>query len=179
MEKFLVSQRDSAIRGANCKCLRLVAPPSRPVTKRSSPALPPPRQPRMPSGFSRAEDEAKVDRAACLRRGRAVSLRHHLWKCQHGERDGIEERMHGHGDENRTAPFVGKRETTSQDKQRREGGKMCMRGGEQHRVPYDSDKTTEIAFEHAVKKKAEKKFLDYRRDCHGENNDHDALHDGG
>ena len=41
IEKFLVSQRDSAIRGMNFKCFCFNAPPSRPVTKRSSPGFPP------------------------------------------------------------------------------------------------------------------------------------------
>ncbi len=36
IEKVFVSQRDSAILGTNCKCLCLMAQPSRPVTKRWS-----------------------------------------------------------------------------------------------------------------------------------------------
>ena len=54
-----------------------------------------------------------------------------------------------------------------------------MRSGEQQRVCYGSDKAAKIASEYAVKEKAEKKFLHHRRDCHRENNDHDALPDGG
>src|SRR5207248_6845317 len=34
-------------------------------------------------------------------------------------------------------------------------------------------------FQHAVKEKAKKKFLDNRRDCDRENNDHDPLFDAG
>ena len=41
IEKFFVSQRDSAMRATNFKCFRFSAPPRRPVTKRSSPDLPP------------------------------------------------------------------------------------------------------------------------------------------
>src|SRR5437762_2559163 len=46
--KFFVNQRDSLILGKNRRCLPRIDPPRRPVTKRSSPALPPARETHRP-----------------------------------------------------------------------------------------------------------------------------------
>ncbi len=44
IRKFAVNHRDSAIRGTKLRCRPRKDPPRRPVTNRSSPALPPPRE---------------------------------------------------------------------------------------------------------------------------------------
>ena len=50
-----------------------------------------------------------------------------------------------------------------------------MRRGEQQRAECDTEQAAEIALEYTVYKKSKKKFLEYRRDCHGENDDHYSL----
>ena len=50
-----------------------------------------------------------------------------------------------------------------------------MRRGEQQRAECDAQQTAEIALEYTVNKQSKKKFLDYRRDCHGEDDDHYSL----
>ena len=50
-----------------------------------------------------------------------------------------------------------------------------MRRSEQQRAECNAQQATEIALEYTVNKKSKKKFLDYRRDRHGENDDHHSL----
>src|SRR6267143_3386152 len=50
-----------------------------------------------------------------------------------------------------------------------------MRRGEQQRAECDAKQPAEIALEYTVNEKSKKKFLDHRRDCHGENDDHHSL----
>ena len=50
-----------------------------------------------------------------------------------------------------------------------------MRCGEQQRAEYDAQKAPEIAPEDTVNKKSKKKFLNYRGNCDGKNNDHHSL----
>jgi hypothetical protein len=52
---------------------------------------------------------------------------------------------------------------------------MSVRCGEQQRAECDAQQATEITLEYTVNKKSKKKFLNYGRDCHGENDDHDSL----
>src|SRR6266542_846225 len=52
---------------------------------------------------------------------------------------------------------------------------MCVRGGEQQRAECDAQQAAEIAFEDTENKKSKKKFLNYRRNCHSENDDHYSL----
>src|SRR4029453_15305984 len=52
---------------------------------------------------------------------------------------------------------------------------MGMRRGEQQRAECDAQKAAKIALQDTVNKKSEKKFLNYRRDCDSENNDHHSL----
>src|SRR5947207_1323046 len=83
--------------------------------------------------------------------------------------------MHRHCDQNGTAPLVCNRKTTSQNKQWRKRRQVGVRRSEQQCAEYDAQQATEIALEYAVYKKSKKKFLDDRRDCHGENDDHHSL----
>ena len=85
--------------------------------------------------------------------------------------------MHRHRDENRTTPLISNGETTSQDKERYERWEVRVGGGEEERVHDHPEKTAKVAFEDPVQKKPEKKFLNHRRNCYGENNDHDSLLD--
>src|SRR6266545_5292628 len=85
--------------------------------------------------------------------------------------------MHCHRDQDRTAPFVGNRETTSQDEQGHKRGEMCVRCGKQQRAECDAQKTAEITLEYTVNKKSKKKLLNHRGDRYRENNDHHPLLD--
>src|SRR2546429_7783513 len=87
--------------------------------------------------------------------------------------------MHRHGDEDRTAPFVGNGEATSQDEQRRKRREMCVRGREEQCVHRDSEKTAEIALDYPVEEKSKKKFLNHGSDRHCENDNHYSLLDRG
>src|SRR5213080_803775 len=83
--------------------------------------------------------------------------------------------MHRHRDENRAAPFVRNRETTSQNEQWDKRRKVCVRRGEEQRAQRDTDKAAKITFDDVVKEKSKQKFFNYRRDCYCENDDHDSL----
>ena len=54
---------------------------------------------------------------------------------------------------------------------------MGMDGGKKERVSREPEKASEIALEHAVKKKAKEKFLGHGRDGDRKNDDHDPLID--
>ena len=54
---------------------------------------------------------------------------------------------------------------------------MSVRGGEKQGVEGNSEKTTEVTLEYAVKKKSKNKFLNYRRDCCRKNNNQNSLID--
>src|SRR6266480_2810447 len=87
--------------------------------------------------------------------------------------------MHRHGDEDRTAPFVGNGETTSQDEQRRKRREMRVRGREKQCVDRDPEKTAEITFDYPVEEKSKQKFLYHGSDRHRENDDQNSLLDRG
>src|SRR5262245_23924465 len=86
--------------------------------------------------------------------------------------------MHSHGNKNRTTPFIGNRETASQDKQRHKRGDVCMGSGEQQRAKYHPQETANIAFQNAIDEKAKNELLDDRCNRDREDNDHDSLADG-
>src|SRR5262249_8585131 len=86
--------------------------------------------------------------------------------------------MHRHRHKNGAAPFVGNRKAASENKQWHKRRKMCVRCGEQKRAKGDADQTAKIASRHAIDEKSEHELLDYRRDRHCENDDHDSLLDG-
>src|SRR5205807_2828677 len=98
-------------------------------------------------------------RAADLRRAGAVSLLKKFRESENDQRKRIKERVHRHGNENRSAPLVGKSETGSEDEERDERGQMRVHGSEEQRVENYAESGAEITLEHAVEEETKNEFL--------------------
>src|ERR1051325_10635353 len=78
--------------------------------------------------------------------------------------------MHCHRNKDRSAPFVGKSETSAQDEQRCGGRQMRVRRGEEKGIQNQSNRETEITAKHPIDEKSENEFLRYRSHHHSQNN---------
>src|SRR5205085_9771583 len=116
-----------------------------------------------------------IVRAGDPHRAPAVSLSDQLGKGERRQSDRVKERMHGHGNEDGAAPFVGNRETASEDKERRERRQMRVDCREKQRARQDADASPEISPGHSVDEKAEDEFLGYGREGNSEHDDEDSL----
>ncbi len=85
-----------------------------------------------------------------------ASLRDHLGKGERRQGERVKKRVHRHGNENGTAPFVSDRETNSENEERRKRRKMRVHRGKKQRVCHHSHPTAEISFHHAIEKNRKK-----------------------
>src|SRR4051794_12824479 len=105
----------------------------------------------------------KVVRGAGLRRRLAASLLDQLGKGKRRQSHRVKERVHGHGNENRTAPFVGDRETRSENKERRERRQVPMDSCEEERTQNYAGHPADITFGDAIEEESKDEFLGQRR----------------
>src|SRR5206468_12189234 len=105
-------------------------------------------------------------RAVCLRRVRAAPV---LWlQCfgnsERKKSDGIENGVHHHRDQQRSAPLVGQSKTGPESKEGRERRQVHVNRSKKKRRNNESNATTEITPQNPVKKETEDEFLGHGRD---------------